>query len=104
MTALRQPGASLDALRSNELGGSRAGRRTPSLRSLSVHRSVAAALPMNSSPSRMYLLSIKSLAWPVCALILTVEQPASTALVAKPARRLWPEKPAGSMLAAAAAP
>ena len=39
-----------------------------------------------------------SLAWPVCYLILSVETPACTALVAKPARRLWPEKPAGSML------
>ena len=42
-----------------------------------------------------------SLACPVCDLIFSVEQPACTALVAKPARRLWPEKPAGSMLAAA---
>jgi hypothetical protein len=41
-----------------------------------------------------------SLACPVCDLILTVEAPACTALVAKPARRLWPEKPVGSMPAA----
>src|ERR1700729_2592744 len=37
-----------------------------------------------------------SLACPVCCLILNVETPARVALVAKPARRLWPEYPAGS--------
>ena len=41
------------------------------------------------------------MACPVCDLILSVETPACTALVAKPARRLWPEKPVGSMPAAA---
>jgi hypothetical protein len=35
-------------------------------------------------------------AWPVCCLILNVETPARVALVAKPARRLWPEYPVGS--------
>ena len=44
-----------------------------------------------------------SLAWPVWDLILSVDTPACTALVAKPARRLWPEKPVGSMFAAATA-
>jgi hypothetical protein len=39
-------------------------------------------------------------ACPVCDLILRVETPAWTALVAKPARRLWPEKPVASMLVA----
>ena len=42
-----------------------------------------------------------SLACPVCDLILRVDTPACTALVAKPARRLWPEKPVGSIFAAA---
>ena len=32
-------------------------------------------------------------ACPVCCLILNVETPARVALVAKPARRLWPEYP-----------
>ncbi len=36
-------------------------------------------------------VSIASLACPVWALILTIETPACAALVAKPARRLWPE-------------
>ena len=31
-----------------------------------------------------------SLAWPVCDLIFSVDTPACTALVEKPARRLWP--------------
>jgi hypothetical protein len=35
-------------------------------------------------------------ACPVCCLILSVETPARVALVAKPARKLWPEYPAGS--------
>jgi hypothetical protein len=35
-------------------------------------------------------------ACPVCCLILNVETPARVALVAKPARRLWPEYPVGS--------
>src|ERR1700690_163342 len=35
-------------------------------------------------------------ACPVCCLILNVETPARVALVAKPARRLCPEYPAGS--------
>jgi hypothetical protein len=38
---------------------------------------------------------------PVCCLILNVETPARVALVAKPARRLWPEYSAGSNPAAA---
>ena len=37
--------------------------------------------------------SIASEACPVCRLILNVETPARVALVAKPARRLWPEYP-----------
>jgi hypothetical protein len=40
-------------------------------------------------------------ACPVCCLILNVQTPAQVALVAKPARRLWPEYPAGSNPAAA---
>jgi hypothetical protein len=40
-------------------------------------------------------------AWPVCCLILSVETPARVALVANPARRLWPEYRAGSNPAAA---
>jgi hypothetical protein len=43
-----------------------------------------------------------SLAWPVWALIFRDETPACVALVANPARKLWPEKPEGSMPAAAA--
>jgi hypothetical protein len=38
-------------------------------------------------------------AWPVCSLILRDDTPACAALVANPARRLWPEKLAGSMSA-----
>jgi hypothetical protein len=44
----------------------------------------------------MYLLSIASLARRVCGLIFSVDTPAWTALVAKPARKLWPLKPVGS--------
>jgi hypothetical protein len=39
-------------------------------------------------------------ACPVCCLILNVETPARVALVAKPARRLWPQYPVGSNPAA----
>jgi hypothetical protein len=69
-------------------------RRVP-VATLLAYSSAPAALSMNSSLSRTYLASIASLAWPVCLLILNVETPACTALVAKPARRLWPEKPVG---------
>ena len=55
------------------------------------HKSDPAALPTNSSPSRTYLASMASEAWPVWARTLDVGTPACTALVAKPARRLWPE-------------
>ena len=67
----------------------------------SNYNSDSAALSRNNSPSRTYRASVASLAWPVCARILKVDTPACMALVAKPARRLWPEKPVGSMLAAA---
>ena len=60
-----------------------------------------AAFPRKSSPSRTYRESMASEACPVCCLILNVETPARVALVAKPARRLWPEYPVGSKPAAA---
>jgi hypothetical protein len=66
-----------------------------------AHSSAPAAFPTNSSPPRTYLASIVSLACPVCALTLSVETPACVALVAKPARRLWPEKLVGSIPTAA---
>jgi len=47
-----------------------------------LYRSAPAALSTKSSPSRTYRASMASLAWPVCALILSVETPACTALVA----------------------
>ena len=42
-------------------------------------------------------MSMASDACPVCALILCADTPAIAALVASPAPKLWPEKPAGSI-------
>jgi hypothetical protein len=58
---------------------------------LSPQSSAPAAFSVKSSPSRMYLASMASDAWPVCWRIFHDDTPAWAALVASPARRLWPE-------------
>ena len=64
-----------------------------------THRIAPAALSSNTSVSRMYRCSMASEAWPVCCLIFQDDTPARAALVTKPDRKLWPEKPHGSMSA-----
>lgn len=51
----------------------------------------AGALSVYSSPSRMYRTTIGTERWPVCAMIAPSLLAAFAALVASPARGLWPE-------------
>ncbi len=46
----------------------------------------------NSEPRRMYLRRVSVRLWPVCAMMARSGTPAAAALVARPARKLWPEK------------
>jgi hypothetical protein len=55
-----------------------------------IHSSPAPACPTKASASREYVLSISSDLWPVTSVILIKFAPRLTALVTKPARKLWP--------------